>query len=226
MPNNPDIAAVAGALADPTRARMLAALMDGRARTATELALEGGVTPSTTSSHLARLRDAGLVSLTSQGRHRYYRLAGTEVASALEGLMTVAPRARRAPLPGPADQRLRHARVCYDHLAGEAGVALLERMRARRFVSGNDDELALTPAGEAWCRRIGLDLAELRSRRRRLCRACLDWSERRTHLAGALGAALLDRLFALRYASRERNGRRVLLSPRGEAFVKGLELAR
>ncbi|HET8648412.1 MAG TPA: winged helix-turn-helix domain-containing protein [Gemmatimonadales bacterium] len=226
MPNNPDIAAVAGALADPTRARMLAALMDGRARTATELALEGGVTPSTTSSHLARLRDAGLVSLTSQGRHRYYRLAGTEVASAVEGLMTVAPRARRAPLPGPADQRLRHARVCYDHLAGEAGVALFERMRARRFVSGNDEELALTPAGEAWCRRIGLDLAELRSRRRRLCRACLDWSERRTHLAGALGAALLDRLFALRYASRERNGRRVLLSPRGEAFVKGLELAR
>lgn len=140
--------------------------------------------------------------------------------------MTVAPRARRAPLPGPADQRLRHARVCYDHLAGEAGVALFERMRARRFVSGNDEELALTPAGEAWCRRIGLDLAELRSRRRRLCRACLDWSERRTHLAGALGAALLDRLFALRYASRERNGRRVLLSPRGEAFVKGLELAR
>lgn len=223
MHETPDIAAVAGVVADPTRARMLAALMDGRARTATELALEGGVAASTASSHLTRLRESGLVALASQGRHRYYRLAGTEVASALEGLMNLAPRGRRAARPGPADQRLRHARVCYDHLAGEAGVALLERMRARRFISGTDEDLVLTPAGEAWCGRIGLDLTELRSHRRRLCRACLDWSERRTHLAGALGAALLERLFALRYATRERGGRRVLLSPRGEAFVNALE---
>jgi DNA-binding transcriptional ArsR family regulator len=226
MLDTPDLASIAALVGEPTRARMLAALMDGRAWTATELALAGGVTPSTASSHLARLTGAGLLAITRQGRHRYFRIAAPEVAAAIEGLTSLAARGRApAPRPGPRDEGLRRARVCYDHLAGEAAVRLLERMRARGLVAGEDDALALTARGEGWCARIGIDLRSLRATRRRLCRACLDWSERRTHLAGALGAALLDRMLALRYARRAREGRVVILSPRGEAFVERLELA-
>jgi hypothetical protein len=115
--------------------------------------------------------------------------------------------------------------VCYDHLAGSAGVRLLARLLERGFVGGGDDALAVTDKGEAWCGRVGIDLDALRRKRRPLCRPCLDWTERRTHLAGALGAAILDRLFALRYARRERGSRAVTLSPRGESFVERLELA-
>jgi DNA-binding transcriptional ArsR family regulator len=218
------MAAIAQLLGDPTRARMLGLLMDGQAQTATELALAGGVLPSTASSHLTRLTDAGLLTIARQGRHRYFRIAGPEVAAAIEGLMSIAPPVR--PLRfGPREEALRRARVCYDHLAGEMGVRLLDGLRGKRVISGPDDELALTRAGEAWCERIGIDLEALRARRRRLCRQCLDWSQRRAHLAGSLGQALLERLFALRYARREAGSRAVVLSPRGEAFVERLELA-
>lgn len=219
----PDVASIASLLGDRTRARMIAMLMDGRARTATELALEGGVTPSTASSHLARLADAGLVVLARQGRHRYFRIATPAVAAAVEGLMTIAPARsdHRAPIR-PEDAALRRARVCYDHLAGEVAVRLLQRLHKAKLVSGEEDGMALTPRGESWCDRVGIDLAEMRTRRR-LVRPCLDWSERRAHLGGAVGAALLERLFALRYARREADSRAVLLTPRGEAFVEGLD---
>ncbi len=241
MPDGPDLAAVAALLGDATRAAMLASLMDGRAHTATELALAGGVTASTTSSHLSRLHQAGLVAITRQGRHRYFRLAAPEVAAAIEGLMGVAALAQpAAPRRTPVEPALARARTCYDHLAGAAGVRLLDRLLDRglvRFLGAQGvvrggvragdqgSELELTAAGEAWCPAVGIDLASLRAGRRRLCRGCLDWSERRLHLAGALGAALLDRLFALRYARRELAGRAVVLSPRGERFVEQLELA-
>lgn len=223
----PDIAAVATVVGDPTRARMLAALMDGRALTATELALEGGVTPSTASSHLTRLKKSGLISLVTQGRHRYFRIAAPDVAAVIEGLMGIAPGVAGRPVrTGPLDDRLRRARVCYDHLAGEAAVRLLGRLREKNFLRGGDRALALTAGGEAWCTRVGIDLDALRKKRRPLCRSCLDWSERKTHLAGSLGAAILDRLFALRYARREKGCRAVTLAPRGEAFVERLELVR
>jgi DNA-binding transcriptional ArsR family regulator len=138
MPNTsdiPDFASIAGLVADPTRSRMLLALMGGRAHTATELAIEGGITPSTASSHLARLRAGGLVTIAKQGRHRYFRLSAPEVATAIEGLMQIAPHGTLAHhRPGPRDERLRRARVCYDHLAGEAGVRLLEQLRRAGFV--------------------------------------------------------------------------------------------
>lgn len=226
MLDTPDLASLAALLADPSRTRMLTALMDARARTATELALEAGVTQSTASSHLARLTAGGLVSIASQGRHRYFRLTGQEVASALEALMSLAGGRTSARVrPGPRDQDLRRARVCYDHLAGEAGVRLLERLREQKLIGGPDQAIALTPQGEAWCARVGIDLGALRAGRRPLCRSCLDWSERRMHLAGALGAALLDRMFALRHARRLRTSRVVTLSPRGETFIERLELA-
>ncbi|MBC7788610.1 MAG: winged helix-turn-helix transcriptional regulator [Anaerolineae bacterium] len=223
MHDVPDIASVARLMGDPTRARMLTALMDGRALTATELSLQGGVTPSTASSHLARLAAAGLTEIVQQGRHRYFRIASPEVAAAIEGLMSIAPRKElRTIIPGPGTDALRRARVCYDHLAGEVAVRLLERLREKKLVSGVDETLALTVNGEAWCERIGIDLVALNARRRRICRPCLDWSERRTHLGGALGAAILDRLMALRYARRVRASRMVVLSARGEAFVERL----
>ena len=228
MHDRPDIARFAAVVADPTRASMLIALMDGRAHTATELALEGGITAGTGSVHLARLTDAGLVTIARQGRHRYYRIASPAIAAALEGLMRVAPKGpRRADRPGPDDEGLRRARLCYDHLAGEAGVRILERLRERKLVHGGDDgTLALTATGEAWCDRVGIDLAGVRARRRPLCRPCLDWSERRMHLGGGLGAALLDRLVALQYVRRQAGSRAVLVSPRGARFIEHLELAR
>jgi DNA-binding transcriptional ArsR family regulator len=226
MPDAPDIAPIAALVGDPTRGKMLAALMDGRARTASELALEGGVMPSTASSHLARLCAAGLVAIAKEGRHRYFRIAEPDVAAAIEALTNIAARTMppRVRL-GPCDEGLRRARVCYDHLAGEAAVRILERMRERNFIAGADQAMGLTGRGVEWCGRIGIDLEALRTRRRPLCRACLDWSERRTHLAGSLGAALLDRMSKLRYARREADSRVVILSQRGESFVAKLELS-
>jgi DNA-binding transcriptional ArsR family regulator len=223
----PDIAAVAALVGDPTRARMLTALMDGRAQTATELALAGEVMPSTASSHLGRLEEAGLIDVVRQGRHRYVRLASAEIAELLERLMHLAPpAARHAAQAGPRDEGLRRARVCYDHLAGEAGVSLLAKLREKKLLRGKDESLDLTREGAAWCARIGLDLEGLRAKRRPLCLPCLDWSERRTHLAGALGAAILDRLFALRLARRIEDSRVVHLLPRGERFLESLEIAK
>jgi DNA-binding transcriptional ArsR family regulator len=223
----PDLASVAALMGDPTRGQILLALMDGSARTATELALEGGVSPSTASSHLARLTAAGLLSIARQGRHRYFRLAAPEVAAALEGLMNLAQHnGRRTSRPAPGDAALRRARICYDHLAGEAGVRLFDRLREAGYLGGTSDALELTGRGEAWCGRLGIDVGALRSGRRRVCRACLDWSERRSHLAGALGAALLERLVSLHYARRSPHGRAVVLSRRGDAFIERLELSR
>lgn len=227
MPDTPDIAFIAALVGDPTRGRMLSSLMDGEAHTATELALEGGVTPATASSHLARLTDAGLVTVARRGRHRYFRVASAEVASAIEGLMTIAPpRAPRLAHVESQREPVRLARVCYDHLAGEAGVRMMDRMRAARFISGSDAALVLTARGAQWCDDLGIDVAALRATRRRLCRACLDWTERRSHLAGALGAAILARLFALRWARREPGSRVVTLTRRGDFFIEQLNLPR
>jgi DNA-binding transcriptional ArsR family regulator len=221
--DRPDVSVIAAAIGEPARARMLSALMDGRALTATELALEADVMPSTASSHLGKLVRARLVAVATQGRHRYFRIATPSVGRLLERLMAMTSRSASV-RPGPRDEALRRARVCYDHLAGERGVRLLARLRDRRFVRGDGDALVVTDGGERWLAALGVDCAALRDRRRPLMRACLDWSERRHHLAGAVGAALLARLFELRLARRDAVGRSLLLSPRGEAFIETLEL--
>jgi DNA-binding transcriptional ArsR family regulator len=228
MADMPDIASLAALVAEPARCRMLTALMDGRALTASELALEGGVVPSTASSHLARLTEERLLAIEKQGRHRYFRIASGEVAGLLETMMQFASRGDRPMLQiGPRDRRLRHARVCYDHLAGELAVELFERMKKRRLLRMNAEAIVLTRAGIEWLRASGIDAEALRARSRRpLCRPCLDWSERRTHLAGAVGAALLDRMFALQLARRDELTRAVVFSPRGEAALTSLELSR
>ena len=204
-----NIAALAALLGEPARARMLTALMSGVALTATELALEAEVAPSTASLHLAKLVEARVLSIEKQGRHRYFRLADDEVAEMLESLIGFATR-RAAPVrTGPADPSLRAARVCYDHLAGERGVWLLERMRARRLLLGRE-RLGL----------LGIDVGALAQARRPLCRPCLDWSERRHHLGGAVGAALLQRLLALRWARREPASRVLTFSAAGEQALR------
>lgn len=221
----PSISSVAALLGDPSRSSMLAALMGGKALTATELALESDITASTASSHLGKLVSGGIVSVTRQGRHRYFRIAGPEIASLLERLVDLSARVGHEPIrTGPRDDGLRRARVCYDHLAGEQGVQLLDRLRTRGLLVGADDELELSSRGEKWVRAFGIDLDSLQNTRRPLCLACLDWSERRTHLAGALGAAVLDRLLALRLARRDRGSRALLFSRRGESFIHNLEL--
>ena len=220
MPAAPNLASPAALLADPTRAAMVAALMDGRAYTATELALEGGVAPSTASGHLARLDAGGLIVVHRQGRYRYYALASAAVAAAVEALMALAPDAQ--PAHPPEACALRRARTCYDHLAGEAGVVLFQGLLAQGLLVGSGPDLALTAQGAEWMGCLGIDVAALGTGRRPLLRSCLDWSERRTHLAGALGAALLARLVDLRLAARADAGREVTLSADGERLVRSL----
>ncbi|MDM0114725.1 metalloregulator ArsR/SmtB family transcription factor [Variovorax sp. J22R133] len=187
-----DLARIAGAIAEPARARMLCCLMDGHARTATELAVVAEVAPSTASTHLARLRDQGLIDSLAQGKHRYFRLAGSDVAAALEGLLAVAGAARATFRPS-TPTRLRAARTCYDHIAGAAGVALHDHFQKQGWLSAIDDSsYDLTPVGARAMEKLGLDVQAARGRRRRFACACLDWSERRPHLGGALGAAWLD----------------------------------
>ena len=221
MSDGPNIARVAGLIGDRARAEVLTALLADRALTATELAGLAGVTKQTISGHLAKLLEAGLVAVECQGRHRYFRLAGRDVAQLLESLMGVAFRTGSLRLrPGPREPALRKARVCYDHLAGELGVSMYEGLIARRVLAGGDENLRLTQAGKAWLASFGVNAEAVAAERRALCRPCLDWGERRHHLGGALGAALLARVFELRWASRTKDSRVVAFTPRGEAAFR------
>ncbi|MDH6230614.1 DNA-binding transcriptional ArsR family regulator [Mesorhizobium soli] len=222
MRNGPDIARIANLVGDPARANMLTALMDGGALTASELALEAGVTVQTASSHLSKLMEGGLLSLAAQGRHRYYGLANAQVASMLESIMGVAeasgPQRVR---PGPRDASMREARICYDHLAGDQAVAMLDGFLARNILARDGERIAMGEAGPSFFRAIGIEPDALKKSRRPLCRACLDWSVRRSHLAGSLGAAIFDKIIAEKWARREANSRAVVFSPTGRrAFEK------
>jgi DNA-binding transcriptional ArsR family regulator len=214
-----DVAALGALIGDPARARMLTALMSGTALTATELALEADVAPSTASSHLAKLTEARLLTIEKQGRHRYFRLSDEEIAEMIEGLMEVTVQRTRTRRTGPSDPSLRFARVCYDHLAGELGVWMFDQLKQRSVLSGRD-ALAISSSGEEFLDRLGVDIAQLSSARRPLCRTCVDWSERRHHLSGAVGAAILQRIFALRWARRETGSRAVTFSASGERMFR------
>lgn len=217
------MAMIASLVGDPARSNMLTALMSGRALTATELAQEAGITPQTASSHLAKLEAGHLIVPEKQGRHRYFRLSGTDVAAVLEGLMGLAARAGHLRVrTGPADPGLRRARVCYDHLAGDFGVRMLDSMTEKGLLRTNNDDILLTPRGERFVADFGIDLAALGGSRRPLCKTCLDWSVRRSHLAGSLGAAILSRLYELKWAMRGKNNRVVTFSPRGASKFTAL----
>ncbi len=188
------VSTIAAAIGEPARARMLCCLLDGRARTSTELAAVAGVTPSTASVHLHRLKTQRLVQVHAQGKHRYYSLEGAHVAAALEALSVVAGGTREPFVPN-TPIRLRFARTCYDHIAGTLGVALNDRFRALHWLSGGsgtDSAYELTANGAKALEALGIDIEAMRTLRRRFAFACVDWSERRPHLGGAMGAALLN----------------------------------
>ena len=209
-----EIAALAG---DPARANILTALLDGRAMTASELSYAARVTPQTTSAHLAKLVQAGLITVVRQGRHRYFRLASPKVAQMLESIVAVAVdnRPRYRPLSRQA-AALREARVCYDHLAGVLGVQIAEAMTRRGYLVLEDEGGQVTTAGQQFLGELGIDLRIAGKGRRHLCRSCLDWTERRPHIGGAVGAALAERWLALGWITRARDSRAVSVTPAGE----------
>jgi DNA-binding transcriptional ArsR family regulator/predicted transcriptional regulator len=212
-----DMAGVAALVGDPARATMLAALMDGRALTATELALDAGISPQTASGHLAKLVDAHLLTVLKQGRHRYHRLGSPLIGRMLEGIMAVAaieapPRHR----PRSArDDAMCFARTCYDHLAGRLGVALADALVERGLVQLDDDGGQVTTEGRHFLDDFGIEDAAAHARRNAFCRPCLDWSERRWHLGGRLGVDLARRCFDLGWIERRRDSRVVTLTPKG-----------
>ncbi|MCP4999754.1 MAG: winged helix-turn-helix transcriptional regulator [Hyphomicrobiales bacterium] len=226
MKEGPDIALIGALIGDPARANMLTALMSGKALTASELAGEAGVTLQTASSHLSKLETARLIRLRKQGRHRYFSLSGDDVGSVLEALMGLAAKyGHTRARTGPKDPALRKARVCYNHLAGELGVRLYDSLKRHRHIREKDDEVLLTDAGSVFVRSFGIDITTLGHARRPMCRSCLDWSARRTHMAGSLGIAFLDRFYDLGWAKRVDGSRVVSFSPQGEEnFLKTFQL--
>jgi DNA-binding transcriptional ArsR family regulator len=222
MTSQARFAEVAALVGDPARASMLHALLDGRALTATELAGVAGVTPQTASGHLAKLADARLVAMVKQGRHRYHRLASAGVAQMMESIMRVAADAgpdQRLPRVGPKEMALRLARTCYDHLAGALAVAFADAMVERGFVELSEDAGMVTERGRAFFDELGFHRPSERSRRV-FCRPCLDWSMRRPHLAGELGATFRHHCFERGWIRRMDHGRAVTVTPRGQHAMR------
>lgn len=218
MREGPDISRVAALIGDPARANMLSALTSGMALTASELAAEAGVTLQTASSHLSKLEAGGLITPRKDGRHKYFRLASEEVASVLEALMglaagTGALRTR----PGPRDPEMRRARVCYNHLAGDMGTQMYDSLLTRGMLVHRGETLELSQRGQAFIGEFGIDLSRLPASRAPLCRECLDWSERRSHLAGQLGRAMLARIEEMGWARRIEGTRVVRFTREGDA---------
>lgn len=215
----PGISQLAGLLADPGRAAMLWALMDGSARPAGELGLIAGLSASSTSGHLARLAEGGLLAVETHGRNRYYRLATAEIGVAIEALAAASdasrPPRRTVPASRTAPAQLRHARTCYDHLAGELAVDLFSRMSQARWLEPDRHQLSLSREGEQALAVLGVDIEGARRKRRRFACTCPDWSERKPHLGGALGAALLDAMLAHRWIERMPQSRALRVTPAG-----------
>jgi DNA-binding transcriptional ArsR family regulator len=217
-----DLATVGALVGDPARANILCALLGGRALTAKELAYAAHVSPQTTSGHLGKLTEARLIVPLQQGRFRYYRLAGPHVATMLESIMNVAamlpPRLR----PPRMDPAMRTARLCYDHCAGLLGVGMADALQERGYIELSDDGGVVTLPGSKFFLDFGMDMEALRKHRRIFCGPCLDWSERRPHLAGAVGAALASRLIALKWIERVRDTRTLKITASGDEGLRQL----
>ncbi|GHO48983.1 ArsR/SmtB family transcription factor [Ktedonospora formicarum] len=217
-PKDVNIAAVAALISNPSRAVMLDALLNKQALPAGELTYRAGISPQTASAHLAKLVDGGLLILQTQGRHRYYALSGPEVAHALEALAVIAPPARvRSLRASVIAERLHFARTCYDHLAGKLGVSLTQALLDAEILHLEEQNpcYQVTEPGVAFLSDFGISLEKLRHQRRAFARPCLDWSERRNHLAGALGAALCERLFQLGWLEKRSSERMVQVTRHG-----------
>lgn len=218
MKEGPDISHIAALIGDPARANILTALMDGRALTASELAEEAGVALPTASGHLSKLAGAALITPRKQGRHKYFQLADADVAGVLEALMGLAARhGTKRVRTGPRDAQMQVARVCYNHLAGRLGVQMYRSLTARGLVLEDAEDATLTDAGRSFATEFGIDLIQLEKGRTRLCRTCLDWSERRNHLAGSLGRAMLTRMEDQGWMRRDASSRAILVTEKGKA---------
>ncbi|MFD0694460.1 ArsR/SmtB family transcription factor [Paenibacillus sp. GCM10027628] len=216
MCTNPNIVEVASLIGEPSRIAILLHLLGGKSLPASELARAARITPQTASSHLSKMVEGGLLVHESYGRHKYYRLAGAEVAYALEALQAIAsPKPIRSLRESDQLRALRYARTCYDHLAGQVGVALTDRLLQLGLLQEEGKDFILSPEGKQRLALFGVDVEEERKRRRHYARQCLDWSERRHHLSGTLGAALTKRLFELRWIERLEGVRAVRVTPEG-----------
>jgi DNA-binding transcriptional ArsR family regulator len=218
MVAEPDVSRVARTIGDPTRLRMLTLLMEGRALTAKELAYGTGVEPSTATAHLRRLLGDALVVARSQGRHKYFQLASPQVARCVESLLVLAP-------AGPAvaekaHHPLRAARFCYDHLAGQLAIQITSSLLHRELLERRNDNFIPTKSAGRWFDRFGLDLGALAGARRKFAPACMDWSERKDHIGGALGAALARRLVDARWIRRSPGSRAVTVTPAGRTALR------
>jgi DNA-binding transcriptional ArsR family regulator len=221
--NDSAISRVAGAIAEPARTKMLCALMDGHARTSTEMAVIADVSASTASAHLVRLKDAGLVRLHTQGRHRYYSLADAQVAQAIEALMVISQNAD-ARYVSTTPSRLQFARTCYDHMAGSLAVQLHDHFIASGWLTvadAGDVLYQLTASGETAMTGLGIEVEKARAQRRRFACSCLDWSMRRPHLAGALGAAFLQMLLSRQWVIQDLDSRALGLTAKGREALSG-----
>jgi DNA-binding transcriptional ArsR family regulator len=213
------ISEVAALVGDRARAEMLSVLMSGRAMTAKELAYAAKVTPQTTSEHLSKLVQAGILTFTTQGRFRYFRVASSTVSQMLESIMNVAlSNSKRVPVF--RDRTLARARMCYDHLAGEISVAIADSLIRNGYLILGPEGGELTETGEVFLANLGVDVAESRRRRRVFCRPCLDWSERRFHIAGSIGATLAQFCFRMKWVKRIEDSRALLITPAGEMGLR------
>ncbi|GIN85331.1 transcriptional regulator [Heyndrickxia sporothermodurans] len=221
MSSDPNIAMIASLLSEPSRAAILLALMDDRFYTAGELAKKGGVKPQTASYHLSKMVEANIATVEKQGRHRYYRLSGHEVAKILESLLYLAPPVEiKSFNQSVEDKAIRLARTCYDHIAGNLGVKLTEAMLEMEIIKIDHSEIKITEKGNKFFSDLQVDITHIRKKRRSFCHQCLDWTERRFHLGGALGHAILEKLLELGWIQRAEKTRALKITPKG---TKGFE---
>ena len=207
---------IAALIGDPVRATIMWKLLDGRAFTATELAMTAGTSASNLSMHLAKLLQAGLLVAENQGRHRYYSFARREIAYAIEAMTHLVPSAKQQPATDDDVPAIKQCRTCYDHIAGKTGVAITDSLLQQKLIIANKRDFTLSVKGEKWFTTMGINTAELRQQRRSFLRPCLDWSERRYHMAGSLPAALLDTMLLQDWIRRVKNSRAVVVTAKGE----------
>jgi DNA-binding transcriptional ArsR family regulator len=208
-------AKITSLIGDPVRSKIMWALMDGRAYTATELALYTDTSAQNISMHLNKLVKANLLNVESQGRHRYYNYSRAEIAYAIEALANLIPAAYQAGKVDSVDKPIRFCRTCYDHLAGKAGVMLTDGLINKKFIIKKDADFEVSPEGEVYFKALGINTGFLKQQKRVFARACLDWTERRHHLAGALGAALLEQMIAKDWVRKTQNSRAMVLTGKG-----------
>lgn len=224
--SEPDIASIAAAIGEPARAKMLTALMSGKALTASELALEAEITAQTASTHLHKLVTQQLITVDKQGRHKYFRLLNAKVSQLLEALLVFANQTENKRIQtGPKNPELRYSRICYDHLAGEIAVKLYDRLNQQLYIDHFQQNLVLTESGKHFFAGLGADVDKLLVKKRPLCRSCLDWSERRYHLAGSLGKWLLDDLLSKGWVTKDMDSRVIRFSKNGfNRFSKNYDI--